>query len=212
MIRRALSVLTYHVKKRKFLHRDPARARVRAARLHRGRMLLREGDLPPLGDHLHRSRLPRAAPHAAPPDAALRSGGRVRHFRLPLPRAGPVQDAGDGLLDDADPVRRGAVVLRDLPGRPPRLPRPLLRVAGRLGRPDRLRGRLHPPRPLESRHLRPITLYTRSTKGCAASEDGGTPGSLFRPGVGRPPSCGDSARSLGCVRLPCYLPDTLPYV
>ena len=79
----------------------------------------------------------------------------VRHLRLPLHHAGPVQDARDALLDDADPVRRGAGVLRDLPRRPPRLRRPLLRVAGRLRRPDRLRGRLDPPRPLESRPLRP---------------------------------------------------------
>ncbi|MGB7631276.1 MAG: hypothetical protein WBM29_09360, partial [Candidatus Deferrimicrobium sp.] len=30
-------------------------------------------------------------------------------------------------------------------------------------------------------------------------------------GVGRPPSCGDSTGPSRCGRLPCCLPDTLPY-
>ena len=55
--------------------------------------------------------------------------------------------------------------------------------------------------------------------GCAprSSYSGGTPGSAFRPGVGRftslrPPSCGDSAGPSPRVLLPCCLPDTLPYL
>jgi hypothetical protein len=40
---------------------------------------------------------------------------------------------------------------------------------------------------------------------------GGTPPARSSRWGGAPPSCGDSAGPARCVRLPCCLPDTLPY-
>ena len=85
---------------------DPAGAGVRPHRVHPGRLLLREGDRLPPGDHLHRPLVPRPPERPAPPHADLRGAGRIRDRRAPLRHAGPVPHARDAVLDDADPVRR----------------------------------------------------------------------------------------------------------
>ena len=92
---------------------------------------------------------------------------------------------GDALLDDADPVRRGAVVLRDLPRRPPGLRRPLLRIAGRLRRPDHLRGHIDPARPGKSRR-EPPQVAALSSEG-ATSQGGSQFGGAARNLHGRAP-------------------------